>query len=61
MKSFWNAILGLAVLAAFALCTIGATGYLIYDGHVLFAIAELVIVWFSYKPIKDFVTNKLLL
>lgn len=61
MKGFLNAIMGLGVFAATALCLIGATGYLIYDGHILFAIAELVVSAFALKSIKKFIETKLLL
>lgn len=61
MKGFLNAILGLAVFAAYVLCIIGATGYLLYDGHILFAIAELVVSGFAFKAVKDVVEKKLLL
>ena len=61
MKSFLDAILGLGVLAATALCLIGATGYLIYDGHILFAVAELIVSGFAWKPIKKFIESKLLI
>ena len=61
MKGFLNAVQGLAVLAACVLCIIGSTGYLVYDGHILFAIAEVVVFGFAFKPAKEFVEKKLLL
>lgn len=60
MESFKNAILGLAVFSAAVLCAIGATGYLVADGHYLFAVAEVVVFAFAFKPIKKFVETKLL-
>lgn len=59
-KDFLNAIVGLAVLAAFALCVIGATGYLLYDGHYLFAVAELVVAAFAARPMFKIITTRLL-
>lgn len=60
MKSFLNALMGMGVLAAFVLCVIGATGHLINDGHVLFAIAELVVSAYAAKPMYQFFQKKLL-
>lgn len=54
-----NALLGMAVLAAMVLCGIGATGYLIYDHHYLFAIAEVVAFCFAFKPMKEFIEKNL--
>lgn len=60
MKNLIKAVAGLGTLSAFVLCAIGATGYLLYDGHALFAVAELVVSAFAAKPIvKTF--QKLLL
>lgn len=60
MKSLLNAILGLGTLSALALCGIGATGYLLNDGHYLFAIAELIVTAFAAKPMFKFFQTKLL-
>ena len=60
MKSFINAVLGMAVLAAFVLCVIGSTGHLLNDGHILFAIAELVVSAFAAKPMYKYFQTKLL-
>lgn len=61
MKDFFGKILGMAVLAALALCAIGGIGYLCYDGHILFAIATLVVVIFAAQPMYRFIQKKLLL
>lgn len=61
MKSFGNALLGLAVLAALALGSIGSIGYLIYDGHYLFGVASLVVLIFAAQPMYRFIQKRLLL
>lgn len=61
MKSFLNAVMGMAVLSALLLCAIGGTGYLCYDGHYLFAVAEIVVVAFAAKPMYHFIQKNLLL
>ena len=60
MKRFLNAVSGIAVLAAFLLCAIGATGYLIYDHHLLFAIAELAVSAFAAQPMYKYFQTRLL-
>lgn len=58
MKSLLNAIIGMAVISAAILCLIGATGYLLYDGHFLFAVAELAVFGFAAKPMLTIVKDK---
>ena len=53
MKDFFRGMAVIGIIAAFALCVIGATGYLIYDSHYLFAIAEIVVSAFAAKPMLD--------
>lgn len=53
-----NAIIGMAVISAAILCLIGATGYLLYDGHYLFAVAELAVFGFAAKPMLTIVKDK---
>lgn len=61
MKGFLNALAGLGTLAALILCAIGGIGYLINDGHYLFAIATLVVVIFAAQPMYRFIQKNLLL
>jgi hypothetical protein len=61
MKSFGNALVGLAILAALVLCGIGSIGYLIYDHHYLFAIATLVVVIFAAPTMYREIQKRLLL
>lgn len=61
MEGFKNAVLGMAVLAALVLGAIGSTGYLIYDGHYLFAVASLVVLAFAAPSMYRFIQKRLLL
>lgn len=58
-KSFFRAVAGLAVLSAYALCLIGATGYLVYDGHVLFALAEVAVSVMAYPSVRNIIVKTL--
>ena len=53
-KDALRGLSGIAVLAAYALCVIGATGTLVYHGSLLFAAAEVVVSGFAFVPVRDF-------
>lgn len=59
MKAFFNAILGMIVLFAGAMCAIGSTGYLLNDGHYLFAVVVLITFGFAAKPMWMFAKSRL--
>lgn len=60
LKTIWRGFSGMATFAAMVLTAIGGVGYLIYDRHILFAVA-LVVVWaFAFKPMWQYVQKSLL-
>lgn len=60
-KEFLRACLGLIVGFAYIMCAIGSFGYLMNDGHYIFAVVNVVVVVFAAKPVKDFFVKNVLL
>lgn len=60
-KDFLQSCLGLLVGLAYVMCAIGSFGYLINDGHYIFAVVNVVVVVFATKPVKDFFVKNVLL
>lgn len=59
-KSFWVGMFGMVIGFLFIMCAIGSVGYLIADGHYIFAVATLVTVIFAAKPVKDFFVKSII-
>lgn len=55
-----EAIAGLATLAAYTLCTIGATANLLADSHYLFAVATIAVCGLAFKSVKEILNRTLL-
>jgi hypothetical protein len=60
-KNFMRAFSGLIVGFLFIMCAIGSFGYLIMDGHYVFAVANVVAVCFAAKPVKDYFVKNVVL
>jgi hypothetical protein len=60
LKTFWRGLSGLATFAALVLTAIGGVGYLIYDRHILFAVALIAVVAFAFKPMWQYIQKSLL-
>lgn len=60
-KEFLHAFLGLIIGFAYVMCAIGSFGYLVNDGHYIFAVANTIVVIFAAKPIKDFFVKNVLM
>lgn len=60
-KNFSKAFIGLLVGFLFVMCAVGSFGYLVYDGHYVFAVANTVVVCFAAKPVKELFVKTVLL
>lgn len=60
-KGFWTAFVGLIVGFLFVMCAVGSFGYLVKDGHYIFAVANVVTVCFAAKPIRNYFVKTVIL
>lgn len=60
LKTIWRGFSGMATFAALVLTAIGGVGYLIYDRHILFAVALVAVVCFAFKPMWNYIQKSLL-
>lgn len=58
-NDLWRGVSGIMVLMLSAMAAIGGVGYLINDGHYVFAAAVVLVCVFAYKPIKEYLIKKL--
>lgn len=60
LKTFWRGFSGIATLAALVTTAIGGIGYLIFDGHYLFAVSLVVVLGFAIKPMWNYIQKSLM-
>lgn len=58
-KELWRGLSGLMVFMLSVMAAVGGVGYLISDGHYIFALAVALVCVFAYKPIKEYLLKKL--
>ena len=60
LKTIWRGFSGMATFAALALTAIGSTGYLFYEGHILFGVSTIAVLCFAFKPMWAYIQKSLM-